>query len=73
MACRVGHGTRGIAQWLRALGALPEEPGSVPSTHTVLPFVTPVLGDPMPLLVGTRHVLSVQIYMQENTYIHKKL
>lgn len=27
----------GRAQWLRALTALPEDPGSIPSTHTVAP------------------------------------
>lgn len=40
-----------MAKMLRALDALPEEPGSVLSTHTggSLPSVTPAPGDPMPL------------------------
>ena len=27
-------GTREMAQWLRAVAALPEDPGSIPRTHT---------------------------------------
>jgi len=30
-----------MAQWLRALNALPEDPGSIPSTHMVALTVTP--------------------------------
>jgi hypothetical protein len=46
-----------VAQWVRALAALAEDPGSNPSTHMGIsqPPVIPVPGRTMPLLatVGT--------------------
>ena len=36
-----------MAQWLRTLAVLPEDLGSVPSTHSSQPSVTLVLGDLM--------------------------
>ena len=38
-----------MAQWLRALAAFPEDPGTIPSTHMgVTVGVTPVSGDLTP-------------------------
>lgn len=49
-----------MAQWLTALLALPEDPGSVHS-HLQLQFQ----GDPMPLptSIGTRHTYMVYTHM----------
>jgi hypothetical protein len=36
-----------MASWVRVLGALPEDPGSIPSPHiTAQPLMTTVLWDP---------------------------
>jgi hypothetical protein len=58
-------GTGEMAQQLRALAALPEDPGLIPSTHTAAhkASISPVLGDPRLFLplgapgvqVGHRH------------------
>ena len=37
-----------MTQWLRALAALQEDPGSIPSTTWQLTAVTPVPRDPTP-------------------------
>jgi hypothetical protein len=45
-----------MAQWSRALSALPEDPGSIPSTHKL--SITPVPGDPTTLTqtyIQTKH------------------
>lgn len=46
-----------MAKMLRVLATLPEEPGSVLSTHTggSLPSVTPAPGDPKPLSSEDAH------------------
>lgn len=54
----------GRAQWLRALTALPEDPGSIPSTHMVAPshLHSSSRAPPCSLLalVGTKHKNSAQ-------------
>jgi len=48
-----------MVQWLGALAALPEDPGSIPSTHKAF---NPDLGDPTP---SHRHTY------RQNTNAHK--
>lgn len=59
-------GAKEIAQSLRALTAIPEDLGSVPSTY----MATPVPGDLSPFSVLRGHCMYVcgaQIYMQTKT------
>ena len=55
-----------VAQWLRALAALVEDLGSVPSTHTVCNPIWCILLASM----GIRHACSAHTYMQ-STHTHK--
>jgi hypothetical protein len=57
-------GAEEMAQWLRALVALPEGPGSIPSTHAAAPIclITPVTRGSDTL---------TQIYILPNTSAHK--
>lgn len=47
----IGVGAGEMSQRLRALPTVPEDPGTIPSTHTAAykPLLTPVPGDPIAL------------------------
>ncbi|KAM7321681.1 hypothetical protein ACRRTK_019773 [Alexandromys fortis] len=65
-----------MAPLLRALAALPEGPGVIPSTHIAAHnCLTPVPEGSIPLLasVGTRRKYATQTYMQakKNTHIYQ--
>ena len=55
-----------MAQWLSMLVTLPDNPGSVPSTHMALqPSITPVPEDLMDFwLPGSPDIHMVKTYMQ---------
>ena len=64
-----------MAQWLRILVVLPEDPGQIPSTHVVAYSlsVTPVLGDLNPHFasMGANCAHGPQTYIQAKHHIHK--
>jgi hypothetical protein len=49
-----------MAQWLRALIALTEDPGSIPSTHMMVHNHAPVPGDLMPSSDFNRHQAHIR-------------
>ena len=62
-----------MAQWLRTWTALPEDPGSIPRTHTAanncLELQPQKIQHPSPTAVSTIHTCDVQAYMQaKHTY-----
>jgi hypothetical protein len=63
------RGDREMAQQLRALAVLVEDPSWIPSTHMVAhmelqPCVTLVSGDLIPSSVDTSYACGTQIYIQ---------
>ena len=71
---KLGTGER--VQQLRALAALPEDPGLIPSNHMVVHSHLSLQhqGIPCPLLFSesTRHKYGTQTYMhRQNTHTHK--
>jgi hypothetical protein len=62
-----------MAQWLRALAALAEDLGSIPSNHMVAHNHFQFQGTCHPLLssMGTGNVCGAQPYVETNTQIRK--
>jgi hypothetical protein len=58
-----------MAQWLAALAALPDDPGSVPNTHTVVTIIgdsSSRRSNPM----GIGHTRAAQVIHAGKTLIH---
>lgn len=51
-----------IAEWLRTLGALPEDLSSIPSIHhgSAQLSVMPISGDPRPSLCGEQTIMQAK-------------
>ena len=66
-----------MAQWLRALAALPEDLGLITGIHMAAHYhlsITPVPGNPVPPSGFQRHqhASGVRTYIQVETSIHIK-